>query len=180
MTNRLFRTGLQFLLIICCNALLGVLDAQCPVLNNTSNLASPDCTNGTTVCDLCPGDQITLTASGTNLPGGGMVNWYYGTTNNFNPYNGQGTLLGASTITGSNATPCTPCPTTLLYFVEACGSATNADQSNEFMVLWSGGGFSVDDVSIDLPNQNIRAMQKIRIWAQPALFSTLRLLLWAA
>jgi hypothetical protein len=154
MTNRFFQTGLPSLLV-CLLLNVHLVSAQCPVLNNTATFTSPNCLSGVGGCNLCPGNQFTITATGSNLPAGGTVDWYYGTTNNFNPYLGQGTLLGSVTIPGAPPpTPCTPTPTTLLFFVEACGAAAGADQSNEFMAIWSGGGFSVNDVNVDLPAQN--------------------------
>ncbi len=149
MTVSHFRTGL--LLAIASVAVQISLKAQCPTLNQTATLVSSQCAPGLMPCHLCPGQQMTLTATGTNLPGGGCVNWFYGTTNNFNPYNGEGTLLGCSDIPGAPPPqPCDVCPTTLLLFVDACGT----EQDNEFMVSWSGSGFNVDQVDIDLPPGN--------------------------
>ena len=124
------------------------LSAQCacPVFTN-SGLNSVDCTNGTTTCDLCFGDQITLTAEGTNLPNGGTVDWYYGTTPTFNPYLGQGTFMGSGVITNPTFA-CTgaDCPTIIGIYVDACGT----EHENEFAVIYSGEGFSVDDAALDL------------------------------
>jgi hypothetical protein len=154
MTNRSIRIGL-YSLFLCLFVCAHSLSAQCPVLNNTSTFTSPNCVAGVGGCNLCPGNQFTITASGTNLPAGGTVDWYYGTTNNFNPYAGAGTFLGSSNITGTPPTPCAPCPLSLLYMVDACGpDAVNADDYNEFVVIWSGGGFSVDNVTVDLPIGN--------------------------
>lgn len=124
--------------------------AQCPVLNSTATLTSSDCIFGPNGCQLCPGDMLTLTPSGTNLTPGSCINWYYGTTPNFNPYNGQGTLLGCSEVSITPPNACSPNPLTLGIFVDACGT----EENNEFMVMYSGGGFFVDDLSIDFDASN--------------------------
>ncbi|HNE28180.1 MAG TPA: hypothetical protein PLW66_03385, partial [Saprospiraceae bacterium] len=118
----------------------------CPTLNSNATLTSPDCASGITPCTVCPGDQITLTASGTSLQPGTCVNWYYGTTNNFNPYDGEGILLGCSQIQSTPPNPCAGgCPLTLGLVVNACGT----EENNEFMAILSGGGFYVDDLIVD-------------------------------
>ena len=66
------------------------------------------------------------------------------TTPGFNPYNGQGTLLGCSEITTPPPDPCNPDPILLGFFVNACGT----EENNEFLAMWSGGGFYVSDLSI--------------------------------
>lgn len=141
----------RFCLLVLCLAAAFSASAQCPNLNQTATLTSAQCAPGLTPCHLCPGHQMTLAATGTGLPGGGCVDWYYGTTNNFNPYDGEGTLLGCSAIPGAPPPlPCDNCPTTIMLFVDACGT----EQDNEFMLSWSGSGFNVDQVTIDLPVQN--------------------------
>ncbi|MCC6461956.1 MAG: hypothetical protein IT260_15895, partial [Saprospiraceae bacterium] len=70
----------------------------CPTLNATAGFSSADCASGSMPCALCPGETFTLSASGQNLQPGGCVNWYYGTNDTFNPYNGEGTLLGCGAI----------------------------------------------------------------------------------
>lgn len=42
--------------------------------------------------------MFSLNATGVDLQPGACVRWYYGTTNTFNPYNGEGTLLGCAQI----------------------------------------------------------------------------------
>ncbi|MFN4254610.1 MAG: hypothetical protein ACK4Q5_06360 [Saprospiraceae bacterium] len=150
MIFRLLRLGLLPAFFVL-SPYLQKLRAQCPNLNTTATLTSPDCTNGSTPCDVCPGDQITLTATGTGLPPGGCVDWYYGTTNNFNPYAGQGTFLGCSPIDDvPPPQPCNDCPITVMLFVDACGT----EQDNEWMLLWSGSGFNVGQLSVDLSSNN--------------------------
>ncbi|MFN8301223.1 MAG: gliding motility-associated C-terminal domain-containing protein [Saprospiraceae bacterium] len=133
--------------LILCSAMTPAIWGQpCPTLNSNATLTSPDCASGITPCTVCPGDQITLTASGTSLQPGTCVNWYYGTTNNFNPYDGEGILLGCSQIQSTPPNPCAGgCPLTLGLVVNACGT----EENNEFMAILSGGGFYVDDLIVD-------------------------------
>lgn len=127
------------------------LSAQCPEFT-ASGLNSPDCFNGSTPCDLCPGDVITLTAEGDFLPNNGCVNWYFGTTPGFNPYNGEGTLIGCGTITAPPPAACSTCPELLAIWIDACG---NPEQDNEFMIVSSGSGFNVNNFGVDYdPNNN--------------------------
>lgn len=146
-----------FLLDVRCKSLIlfalllvgAKLNAQCPTLTGGA-LTSPDCAAGFPVCTLCPGDSFTLTVNGTGLTPGDCVNWYYGTTNNFNPYNGEGTLLGCAPITAVPPNSCSPCPTFFGMLVDACGT----EENNEYLALYSGGGFYVDDLSVDFDAMN--------------------------
>lgn len=128
-----------------------ILDSQsqCPVITG-SDLVSFDCTNGSTNCDLCVGDQFTLTAEGQDLPNAGCLNWYYSTNPNFNPYAAQGTLMGCADIT-NNATPCLQCPEIEYIFVDACGT----EESNEFFVMSSGSGFLASELSVVYPTPGV-------------------------
>ena len=127
------------------NLTFAAFGQPCPTLNNNATLTSPDCTQGVTTCDVCPGDVITLTATGDNLQPGDCVNWYYSPTPNFNPYNGEGTLLGCAQIETTPPSPCNGCPLTLGLFVDACGN----EPDNEFIALYSGTGFFVDQLVVD-------------------------------
>ncbi|MDX2281477.1 MAG: gliding motility-associated C-terminal domain-containing protein [Saprospiraceae bacterium] len=129
-----------------------ILSAQCPNLSQSATLTSSDCAPGLSPCTLCPGDVFTLTGTGTNIvpAPGNCINWYYGTTNTFNPYNGEGTLLGCSPITSAPINCGAPCPTFLGIFIDACGT----EENNEFLGLYSGGGFNVDDLTIDFDDNN--------------------------
>lgn len=49
-------------------------------------------------CQACPTDTLTFSVDGTNLPMGGTIDWYYSTTDNFFPYNGEGTFIGSTPI----------------------------------------------------------------------------------
>jgi hypothetical protein len=123
----------------------GLLAQACPTLSQASTLTSNDCAPGTNPCTLCPGDVITLNTSGTGVQPGSCVNWYYGTSPNFNPYNGQGTLIGCSEIESAPISPCNACPTILALYVDACGTEAN----NEIIAMWSGSGFAVDGFTVD-------------------------------
>jgi hypothetical protein len=116
----------------------------CPTLSQASTLTSPDCAAGITPCTVCPGDQITLNTTGTGLQPGDCVNWYYGTTPNFNPYAGQGTLMGCAEIQPAPVNPCGSCPQVLALFVNACGT----EENNEIIAMLSGSGFAVNDLEV--------------------------------
>ncbi|MCC6460782.1 MAG: hypothetical protein IT260_09960, partial [Saprospiraceae bacterium] len=92
---------------------------------------------------------------GQNLQPGGCVNWYYGTNDTFNPYNGEGTLLGCGAIQAPPPNPCVLCPTILAIQVDACGT----EENNEFLSIWSGSGFLVNDATLnfDLANDGPNA-----------------------
>ncbi len=126
--------------------------SQCPTLGQNATFTSADCQPGSNPCALCPGDQYTLTPTGTNLQAGDCINWYINTVPNFNPYNGQGTLLGCSELTSPPPNPCNPNPIFLGIMVNACGT----EENNEFIGLWSGGGFYVSDLEVTYndPNNN--------------------------
>jgi hypothetical protein len=50
---------------------------------------------------VCFDDELLLAVDGAtsiNLPNGGTIDWYYSDNSAFDPYNGEGTLLGQSTI----------------------------------------------------------------------------------
>ncbi len=126
--------------------------SQCPTLGQNATFTSADCQPGSNPCALCPGDAYTLTPTGNDLHPGDCINWYINDVPNFNPYNGQGTLLGCSELSSPPPDPCNPNPILLGLFVNACGT----EENNEFLGLWSGGGFNVSDlmVSYDDPNNN--------------------------
>ncbi|MBK8922918.1 MAG: gliding motility-associated C-terminal domain-containing protein [Saprospirales bacterium] len=111
---------------------------------------SADCAPGLMPCTLCPGDSFELNAAGTGLLPGTCINWFYGTSNSFNPYIGEGTYLGCSEVVSAPPNPCNACPSTLAILVDACGT----EQNNEFMTIWSGSGFFVNDATLDFDAAN--------------------------
>jgi large repetitive protein len=124
--------------------------SQCPTLGQNATFTSDDCQPGSNPCALCPGDQYILTPTGTNLQAGDCINWYINTVPNFNPYNGQGTLIGCSELTSPPPNPCNPNPIFLGMMVNACGT----EENNEFIGLWSGGGFYVSDLMVTYNDSN--------------------------
>ena len=119
---------------------------QCPNFTS-SNLDSPDCFSGNTSCDLCVGDQFELTVAGDDLPDGGCVEWYFDDNASFNPYNGQGTLIGCGAVTSDD--PCNVCMT-----LEAIMVNTHSGENNEFVIFNSGGGFNTNDFLFDFDVNN--------------------------
>ncbi|MEO7175992.1 MAG: gliding motility-associated C-terminal domain-containing protein [Saprospiraceae bacterium] len=118
-----------------------VVKAQCPdILTST---ISPACNN----CTICPNTSFTFNVTGTNLPNGGYINWYAGTTPGFNPYLPEGTMIGQSLITTPPPVPCVPCPEILAIFVDVC--IGGSDAADEFILLSSGGGFNTNNLQID-------------------------------
>ncbi len=55
---------------------------------------------------ICPGDEVCFDITGfDNLPEGGTIDFYYNATVDFDPYAGEGTLLGSAEITVLTSTP---------------------------------------------------------------------------
>src|SRR5690606_14534981 len=90
----------------------------------------------------CPGDVVDITFTGVNLWEGDSIDVYFDMTSSFNPFAGEGTLIGSIPIEYG----CTDCPSLLGVQINAC----NVDQENEFVLFHSGCGFSVSDLHIDL------------------------------
>lgn len=122
----------------------------CPSLNPDATFTSDSCAPGLTPCILCPGEPFTLNVTGQGLQPGSCVNWYYGTTDTFNPYNGGGILLGCSEVAAQPPNPCNECPSILGILVDACGM----EENNEILFLWSGSGFAVDSATLDFDAAN--------------------------
>jgi hypothetical protein len=136
---------LSFLIFLFLNMVGTSLYSQCTMLNQNANLTSASCAQGIIPCTVCPGNTINLSGSGSNLPAGGCINWYYSDQPNFDPDAGQGTLMGCSMIAGTAPIPCGTCPSLLGIFVDACGN----EEDNEFMLMMSGSGFVVDQLSVN-------------------------------
>ena len=123
------------------------ISAQCPTLSQNSML---DPCGGQQPCNLCPGDVLTMSTTGTNIKAGACVKWYMSTTPNFNPYAGAGNYLGCSMVDLAPPNSCQDCPQNVGIFVDACG----AEAANEFMLITSGSGFYVDDMIVDFDDSN--------------------------
>lgn len=122
------------------------ISGQCPQIFN-EKLESSNCFAGTTICDLCVGDQLILSAEGLNLPNGGCVNWYFDTDPNFTP-SPAGNSLGCSEIKADN--PCNICLSIEYIMANPVGD----DLENEFVVINSGGGFFTNDFFVDFNISN--------------------------
>ncbi len=130
-------------LLMAC-ALSCALQAQCPEFESTD--VTPACNPS---CELCSGDQFNINLKGNDLPNGGKVEFYINGTPGYNPYQGQGTLIGTSMITtpGGN---CRICPELIGILIDACGT----EQNNEFVVMWTGSGFNTSNFLFDYASQN--------------------------
>ncbi len=126
----------------------------CPEFTVYNATAGTNCNDG---CELCPNDAIEITLEGINLPQG-TVDWYLGTTPNFDPYAGDGDYISSSNINvrTNEVTPCNPCPQLIALMVDACNQKpTIKESNNEFMIIASGGGIPLaGDIQIDLATQN--------------------------
>lgn len=114
--------------------------AQCPGLPTSSASGNSNI--------LCEGAAVTFSATGVNLPVGSDVDWYLFTDGTQNPYNGEGTIIGTSPVTGD---PCNNPPEVLYVMVNPDNAQVGGpgDQCDEFMVLWTGsGGFSTSDILV--------------------------------
>ena len=108
--------------------------SQCPDLpnnvqvNGTNDLSFP----------LCGSQSVSFTVDDPNLPSG-TIDWYSSTTSGLPPT--SGTLIGSSAI--NSAEPCQLCPTIESIYIDACGD----EGDNEFMIVGSGSGLAVNDLS---------------------------------
>ncbi|NOT35908.1 MAG: gliding motility-associated C-terminal domain-containing protein [Saprospiraceae bacterium] len=136
----LLRHFLVFLFLTHCTYLF----SQCPEITTTSTI--PSCNPS---CDLCLNDIFTINLTGVDLPNGGKIEYYANQTPGFNPYSGQGTLIGTSMITtpGGN---CRICPELMGFMIDACG----VEQNNEFIIMWTGSGFNTSNFFFDFAPGN--------------------------
>ncbi len=118
--------------------------SQCPDLSNNVLV------NGTTNTDfsLCGTQSVTFSVDDVNLPTG-TIDWFSSPVSGFDPAT-SGTLIGSSTI-NSTANPCTGlCPTIEAIYIDACGD----EGLNEFVVVGSGSGLNIDDLSFSFDVAN--------------------------
>ena len=106
---------------------------------------------------VCPGDAVTLTVSpGSNLAPspGQFVEWHLGTDPNFTPT--PSTRVGTANISGSGGgAPCSPvAPFIIGVNINACDAPgfPNGSENDEFVVLFSGSGFSASGLSVGVAN----------------------------
>ena len=84
-----------YALLVCLNT--SILFAQCPTFGPSSIIA--DCITNGPPCVMCGFNKtVSLKVTGYNLPVGGCVNWYISQTSGFNPYQGEGLLMGCAQI----------------------------------------------------------------------------------
>lgn len=97
---------------------------------------------------LCEGESVTLSVTGLDIPPGSSVEWYIGDGGTYNPYNGEGTLIGSVPV---QLDPCTNPPEVLYVMVNPDNAQVGGpgDQCDEFMVLWTGsGGYNTTDITV--------------------------------
>lgn len=114
--------------------------AQCPQFTSASITGNLD--------PLCEGEAVTLSIAGLNINPASTVEWYIGANGTYNPYNGEGTLIGS---VPAEADPCTDPPEVLYIMVNPDNTQVggSGDQCDEFMILWTGsGGFNTSDITI--------------------------------
>lgn len=130
------------LLIVC----ISIANSQCPDLSNNTTVNGSSATS----IEMCGTMPAQFEVNDPNLPSG-TIDWYSSTTSGFDPLS-SGTLLGSSSI--SSAEPCAGggCPTIEVIYIDACGPGGEA--LNEFMVIGSGSGFAVDDLSVTFDVNN--------------------------
>jgi gliding motility-associated-like protein len=96
-----------FSLILCCGTGSAALWSQCPIPGGAT-------INGNTLpITVCPNQSFRLLVNdvtSSNLPNGGRIDWYVGTTSTFDPYT-TGTFIGSSNITVTNTVPTRTCGT---------------------------------------------------------------------
>lgn len=119
---------------------LQIAQAQCPQFSNFFV--------STTGGNACGGQTITITHNVANIPPGSTVDWYIGDGITYDPYNGEGTLVGSTDILED---ACNNEPEVLYIMVNPDNAQVGGagDQCDEFLVLWTGsGGFDMNDILV--------------------------------
>ncbi len=114
--------------------------AQCPEF--TSSSASG---NSMTLCEDA---SVTFSVAGQEIAMGSHVQWYIHPSSTFNPYAGEGTLIGSVPVIQD---PCVDEPEILYIMVNPDNTQVggSGDQCDEFLVLWTGsGGFNTGDILV--------------------------------
>lgn len=133
----------RIVLTLCISTLfIFIGTSQCPDLPNNVQV------NGTNDTDFaqCGAQSISFTVNDVNLPTG-TIDWYSSTTTGFNPLT-SGSLIGSSPINSANA--CQACPTIEAIYIDACGD----EGRNEFIIVGSGSGLAIDDLSFSFDVAN--------------------------
>lgn len=106
--------------------------------------------NGKSSDTVCSSDIANITLTGLDLPTGGTIRWYSGSTPTFDPST-EGTYIDSSLIVSPNTGSCpSVCPDLLAVLINGCGGSV--EEGNEYIIFTSGSGFKVDDLEVDLPN----------------------------
>jgi hypothetical protein len=86
---------------------------------------------------LCPGDQVCFDITTfNNLPEGGTIDYYFDTDPNFNPYAGDGTLLGSADINSTGVS----CPGGgANVFISELSDPASGWQCDRYIEIYNGG-----------------------------------------
>jgi gliding motility-associated-like protein len=137
------RILITLLLLIFC---ISISKSQCPDLPNNTTV---DGSSSTTI-EMCGAMSALFEVNDALLPTG-AIDWYSSSTSGFDPLT-TGTLIGSSSIDSADPCDAGGCPSIEAIFIDACGPG---DESlNEFMVIGSGSGFSIDDLSVTFDMNN--------------------------
>ncbi|MEM6319206.1 MAG: lamin tail domain-containing protein [Bacteroidota bacterium] len=99
--------------------------------------------NGATISatTVCPNEMFTLSVNGatsTDLPNGGTIDWYYGTTNTFNPLDKNSTGFGGKLANSSTIT--SPCPAGgSNVFISELSDPSTGWQCHRYIEIYNGG-----------------------------------------
>jgi hypothetical protein len=175
-----------FAMLLCFSGQMSAFSQSNPIIDNIITNPS-SCRFGP--CNLCPGNTLELSLTGTNLPNGSNVLWYYSTNPSFDPYTGGAgvNLIGSGIISTTPATPpitpCTTCPELVYLQVDGCPGSNTLDQlRGEFAIVSSGSGFNLSDLRFSFDPTLVSANVNSNIgfgtcsWAAPtqAMVNTVR------
>ena len=84
----------------------------------------------------CPNDTISLCVKGTNLPYGGIIEWFIGGSADFKVDTAQ--FICQSDLQIQDTIPKTCCPFLIGAYINACTGAAGSEGRNEFVAFRSG------------------------------------------
>ncbi|MBK7469147.1 MAG: hypothetical protein IPJ43_21500 [Saprospiraceae bacterium] len=84
----------------------------------------------------CPNDSIKFCINGTNLPIGGIVEWFIGGSANFNVDTAK--FICQTNLRQQDTIPKTCCPFLIGAYINACLGAAGQEGRNEFVAFRSG------------------------------------------